>query len=216
MSSKDKASLVYFADPMCSWCWGFAPIIKQISCIYGERIPIQMIMGGLYAGNTDFMDQATKQDIQQHWQHVHEASGQNFNHAFFERDQFIYNTEPPCRAVITCQRLKADAGLKFLEHLQHAFYVSNRDITDPSILIELASEFGLDEELFEQKLLDEEIKRFTQLNFQYTRHCNVNGFPTLVAQSKNVNRFITRGYQSLENIQPAINDWLNQLSINNN
>jgi protein-disulfide isomerase-like protein with CxxC motif len=30
--------LWYFADPMCSWCWGFSPVIGAIKETYSERI----------------------------------------------------------------------------------------------------------------------------------------------------------------------------------
>lgn len=167
-----------------------------------------MIMGGLYAGNTTPMDDATKADIQQHWQHVHGASGQPFNHSFFQRPHFIYNTEPPCRAMIACHRQKPDSVLQFLHHLQQAFYVDNSDITDETVLIELAADFALDESLFKVLMRDPETQRITRLNFDYTRYLGVSGFPTLVAQSQHGNHFITRGYQSLQTIQPSIEQWL--------
>ena len=27
----DGLHFIYFADPMCSWCWGFAPVIEKIA-----------------------------------------------------------------------------------------------------------------------------------------------------------------------------------------
>ena len=47
--------LVYFADPMCSWCWGFAPVINAIRGRYGERLPVRLIVGGLRPGTTEPM-----------------------------------------------------------------------------------------------------------------------------------------------------------------
>jgi len=32
--------LVYFADPMCSWCWGFAPAIEALAEVRGDTLPI--------------------------------------------------------------------------------------------------------------------------------------------------------------------------------
>src|SRR5690242_8930931 len=39
--------LIYFADPMCSWCWGFAPVIGAIRQRFGDALPIRLMMGGL-------------------------------------------------------------------------------------------------------------------------------------------------------------------------
>ena len=38
--------LVYFADPMCSWCYGFSPVITAIAERFEDRMPLQLVMGG--------------------------------------------------------------------------------------------------------------------------------------------------------------------------
>ena len=100
--------LIYFADPMCSWCWGFSPTINRVVERYGSDMVIEPIMGGLRAGNTELLDAKGKEYIRGHWQHVHKASGQPFDFTFFDRDDFVYDTEPACRAVVTMRRLKPD------------------------------------------------------------------------------------------------------------
>ena len=47
----DSLRFIYFADPMCSWCWGFAPVIEQtLRRRYGEAIPVRLVLGGLRPG----------------------------------------------------------------------------------------------------------------------------------------------------------------------
>jgi len=41
---------VYFADPMCSWCYGFAPVIAALAERFEGRLGLQLVMGGLRAG----------------------------------------------------------------------------------------------------------------------------------------------------------------------
>ena len=43
---------IYFADPMCSWCYGFAPVIWALAERFEGRMDVQLVMGGLRAGNT--------------------------------------------------------------------------------------------------------------------------------------------------------------------
>ncbi len=38
--------LIYFGDPMCSWCYGFAPELKEIISNLPE-VEFQLILGGL-------------------------------------------------------------------------------------------------------------------------------------------------------------------------
>jgi len=39
--------LWYFADPMCSWCWGFSPVIETLRDEYRERMKTALVLGGL-------------------------------------------------------------------------------------------------------------------------------------------------------------------------
>ena len=46
---------VYVGDPMCSWCWGFAPALEQLERRYG--LPLKVVMGGLRTGpQAELMD----------------------------------------------------------------------------------------------------------------------------------------------------------------
>ena len=44
-SSKPKLYYVY--DPMCSWCWGYKPIWKEISEAISDEVEIIYVVGGL-------------------------------------------------------------------------------------------------------------------------------------------------------------------------
>jgi putative protein-disulfide isomerase len=85
---------------MCSWCYGFAPVIPAIADHFGARLPVRLVMGGLRAGNTRPMRSQDKDYIRDAWTRVNAASGQSFDFAFFDRDGFVYDTEPACRAVV--------------------------------------------------------------------------------------------------------------------
>ena len=76
----DKPTLMYVADPMCSWCWGFAPVIQALTERYASTLNIRLIMGGLRpAEAAQYLDDDLRAYLQQHWQHVHDATGQVFN-----------------------------------------------------------------------------------------------------------------------------------------
>ena len=92
--------LIAFVDPMCSWCYGFAPVLEAIAKHYGASLPIHLVMGGLRPGTTEPMTDKMKTMIREHWEHVHTASGQPFDMAFFDRTSFTYDTDPAARAVV--------------------------------------------------------------------------------------------------------------------
>ena len=89
-----SANLLYIADPMCSWCWGFSPVIELVRKNFENQLPMQVLMGGLRPGTNEPMGDSMKNEIKEHWKHVHQATGQPFDYSFFDRKGFVYDTEP--------------------------------------------------------------------------------------------------------------------------
>src|SRR5690242_2695034 len=137
------AQLIYFADPMCSWCWGFAPVIRAIRRRFGAGLPIRLVMGGLRPGTHKPMTAEAWAEIDRHWAHVAEASGQPFHPDLKLREGFVYDTDPGARAVVIVRRFDMEMAIAFLERAQRAFYAENQDVTDPEVLADLAGEFGV-------------------------------------------------------------------------
>jgi putative protein-disulfide isomerase len=204
--------LVYFADPMCSWCWGFSPVIEAIRATYGERLPVRLVMGGLRPGNRKPMTENAKLDTRGHWEHVHEASGQPFDFAFFEREGFVYDTELPAAAVVLARNLSPDLAFALLKREHAAFYAQNRDVTEPDVLAELAAELGIERDAFRDALMSEEIKSATWRDFATSQNAGVRGFPTLIASTDQKGQYamVTHGFQPAENILPVIAHWLGE------
>ena len=206
-----QRGLLYFADPMCSWCWGFSPVIQFIQQTFEAEIPLQLVLGGLApTPDSRTMDKETKQTIREHWQHVREMSDQAFNFDFFDRQDFTYCTEPACRAVVTARSLKPDSALPFLELLQRRFYAQNLDITQTSVLSELAAELGFTPDEFTTVFESQEAIDATQRDFLLSRQLKVSGFPTLIAVEGKTGMVITAGYQAKEQVATQLRTWLDE------
>lgn len=200
---------IYFVDPMCSWCWGFSPIITKVVEQYCGDIPIEPIMGGLRPGTTEALDSQGKDYIRGHWEHVRTSTNQPFDFTFFDRENFIYDTEPACRAVVTMRRMVPEQAMGFLARIQRAFYADGRDITSAETIEEIAVEHGIDSNNFMDTFSSEETRAETLGDFNVTRQARVPGFPALVAGTgKNALTAITTGFAPWQKIETAIEDWL--------
>lgn len=205
------AQLVYFADPMCSWCWGFKPSLMAILEKYGSGLPLRMIMGGLRPGTTRIMDHEQKTTIRQHWEHVAEASGQPFKFDFFDRTDFIYDTEPACRAIVAGGKLAPEYVLGLLIAIQEGFYAENRDVTDPEVLADLSVDAGFDRDEFLEVFDNTETEQATQDGFQIAKDIGVTGFPTLlIGEDDTGYDLITAGFQKPDAVVERIGQWLAQ------
>jgi putative protein-disulfide isomerase len=140
--------MIHVADPMCSWCYGFAPVIFALTPRFEAQLPLRFMMGGLRAGNPEVMRAADKEDVRQAWTQVGAATGQPFDLSFFEPESFTYDTEPACRAVVTVRRLQPTFALAVMALIQQAFYAENRDMTSANEISCLEEEAGLARQAF--------------------------------------------------------------------
>lgn len=204
--------LVYFADPMCSWCWGFSPVVQAISDTFGTALPIRLVLGGLRPWTQEPMNARDRADVRSHWEHVHEASGQPFDFAFFERDHFVYDTEPACRAVVVLRRRGMDTALAALQRIQRAFYAQNQDVTDVDTLANLAAELGLDAATFREEFVAVDVLNETRADFALAQSAGIRGFPTLIAGEGEGRQYalITHGFQPASRVIPILEQWLDR------
>jgi putative protein-disulfide isomerase len=201
--------IIYFADPMCSWCYGFSPVISALAERFEGRLTLGLVMGGLRAGNTQAMRQEDKEYIRNAWSRVGAATGQPFDMTFFDRDGFTYDTEPACRAVVTVRRMVPNLALPFMTRIQQAFYAENRDITAGDEIAGVADEAGLPREQFNETFVATETRNETFRDFLTAQELGIRGFPTLIAGSESKGyALVTNGYRPLEDIVEPLERWL--------
>ncbi|MCW2239511.1 DsbA family protein [Azospirillum canadense] len=202
--------LVYFADPMCSWCWGFSPVIEAIRHRFADTLPIRLVMGGLRPQTTKPMDEAAKRSTRTHWEHVHEASGQPFDFSFFDHEGFVYDTDPAARAVVVVRRGNMEKALDYLGLVQAAFYAHNRDVTDKAVLANIAQQIGVKRDGFLEAFDSEDAKQETWRDYGISHQTGITGFPTLIAGVGVSNQYsaITRGYQPAVRVVAMVEQWL--------
>lgn len=170
--------------------------------------PIRLVVGGLRADEKKPMDGKSKDYIRHHWEHVQSATGQPFDFGFFDRDGFIYDTEPACRAVVAVRSLAPDLTLGYFEAVQHAFYVDNRDVTANDTLADIAHSASINRAAFEAVFAATEISEATRADFNLTHALGISGFPTVILKDDAGQAFLTIGYRPLEAVKPHVALWL--------
>ena len=195
---------VYVADPMCSWCWGFAPAVEQLRD--GFNIPIRIVVGGLRPGESaEKLDDRMRSYLEQTWDHVASRSGQPFDATFLARDDgWVYDTELPAMAVVTMRQLRPDAELAFFTRLQRAFYAEGIDITDPGTYPQLVAEFISDTQEFLHAFTGDEARWAAWNDFSTARSWGIAGFPALLLRDGDDMSLVTRGFQPANTLVPAV------------
>lgn len=198
---------MYIADPMCSWCWGFAPIFDRLLEKYD--LPVHLVVGGLRPGSAaKVLDEDMRLYLQQHWQSVEEASGQAFNSEVLARENWLYDTELPARAIVTMRQRQLAADFNLFKLLQKAFYADAVDITNPDVYAELLAGFDVDADGFVGTMLSEEMRALTYEDFSFTQSLGIRGFPSLILGKGGDLALISQGYQSFERLDALIDNQL--------
>lgn len=192
-------TLIYIADPMCSWCYGFGPELSAVLNGLPE-MKLEVVVGGLRAHNTAVMDETLKATLLAHWRHVEEATGLPFSNDALAHEGFVYNTEPACRAVVAARLFAPSTPLPVFNAIQNAFYARALDVTRGDVLARVAStalaEAGIviDPARFQEVWASPEAITATLADFAQTQRWGVTGFPTLVLERGASLDLVTSGF----------------------
>ncbi len=195
-------NLIYIADPMCSWCYGFAKTIDALLVEPGAAAPLQLalMMGGLRPFTTEPITPERAAEIFGHWAHVGEASGQPFAqapHTALHERGFVYDTEPASRAVVTVRTLWPQHGWKYLHAVQKAFYAEARNVTRAEVLADVAEQLGLPRADFARTFASEPTRDATRADFAQSQAWGIRGFPALVLDQGERLQLVCQGYLAL-------------------
>ena len=203
----------YIGDPMCSWCWAIAPVLKELLAFCERRgLNFSVHAGGLRPGGGDAWSPAFKAFLREEWETIHRVSGQPFGFSILETADFNYDTEPACRAVVTMKLLQASSQtvLAFFSGIQQQFYVDGADPKAAEFYRALCAEAGVTYETFLKVFLSDEAKEVTLQEFQRCRRWGVRGFPNIILDVNGSVTQLASGYTTsaelIAKLESALSD----------
>jgi putative protein-disulfide isomerase len=199
-------TIYYVGDPMCSWCWGFAPVLQGVKDVIPAEIPLVYVMGGLAKDSDEPMPQETREYIKGQWHLVTEQTGASFNWDFWEKCEPRRSTYPACRAAICAGLQQPDSVAGMFEAIQHAYYQEARNPSDFDTLTELAGEQSLDVARFAKDLVSDEAERALQEGFNVRRSLGVREFPSLVYKRGEDQTWLVKGWANKEDVFQKIEE----------
>ncbi|MCW8930846.1 MAG: DsbA family protein [Gammaproteobacteria bacterium] len=174
---------------MCSWCYAFKAILKQLRQQLPNDMEFISILGGL-AIDTDLpMPADMRQQLQATWQRIEQKVPDiQFNYDFWNNWQQTHPrraTYPACRAVIAAHYFDQNDNDHTYEELmidaiQNAYYKHALNPSDDSVLIKLSGEIGLDEDLFKAELKSIQTQQELDKQILQSQQMNALSYPSLV------------------------------------
>ena len=209
-SSNDKPEIVYVADAMCSWCYAFTPEIDKVRQEFKDKTTFRLIIGGLSPYNTIPLDKHMKKSLQRNWEAINERTGLPFNYGILSKESnFIYDTEPAARAIVTLRQLKPESEYDFYKAVQNAFYAGNKNTTDIKSYLDILPA-DVDKEKFTSLFSSPEMVKKTREDFIFSDTLSVTGYPSVYLKKGNQYTMITSGYTTAEIVISGLNKELNK------
>ncbi len=205
-----EKSLLYVFDPLCGWCYGFSPVVKQLFDATRRRASWLVFSGGMVTGERVAPIGTLKSFLQQTLPRLELTTGVKFGKPFLEGvlepGTMTLSSLEPSRALQAVKALAPDKALAYAHALQGALYDHGRDITQLGVLGDLAEEagvLGFEIEYLKTDTLDHTLDEFAQVS-----SWGVNGFPTLLGLEGDDGTVFSRGYAPFDKLFPAIDRWL--------
>ncbi|MEN8170327.1 MAG: DsbA family protein [Pseudomonadota bacterium] len=173
--------LYYIHDPMCSWCYAFGPVWTKLQTALPVSVKVERLLGGLAPDNHSPMDEAMRQRLEATWQRIEQSvPGTRFNFGFWQHCTPYRSTYPSCRAVIAASALDPEGDEVMTKAIQRAYYQQARNPSEEQTLIEIATETGLDREVFSKAVASEKTEAELQRQITLAAEIGADSFPALV------------------------------------
>jgi len=190
--------LIFVVDPMCSWCWGFHPVMDTLRKNHHDQYKFSLIVGGLRSSGQMVWNNESKAFLKTHWDAVAKRTGQPFSPKLLNRTIFDYNTYPACKAIVTVRELWGEeAAFDYLSKIQYAFYAEGKDITSLEVL---SSYITKNKKEFKDFYLSTRAETLMMNDFDKARVMGANAFPSVVHIDEEGHMICMKGYRSIEEV----------------
>jgi predicted DsbA family dithiol-disulfide isomerase len=211
--STNLIEIIEFTDPVCTWCWGSEPVLRKLETIYGEQVNISFVMSGLVKDITSFYDShndiggdpaSSNKNIAKHWLEASERHGMPVQSEGFKLfSQEHPSTYPQNIAYKAAQIQDQALANRFLRRIREASAAEAKQTNMTEVLVELASEVGLDVARFLEDFSHGAAQKAFEQDLAMAARYQARGFPTFLVRFGEKETLL-RGYQRYEEFKAVI------------
>ena len=209
----NKIRIYQFTDPVCVWCWGNEPVIRALDYLYGDKISIEYVMGGLIEDITTLYDisgpknviiERANEIIANNWITASARHGMpvNIEHMSLFSERYP-SSFPQNIAYEAAKRINHSLAKRYLRRIREATFLEQRRTSQMDVLVELATEVGFDAAQFiDEYTTGSAPGDFLQERMRCRRN-GITGFPSYLIKNDST-KIILGGYQNLSTLHSVI------------
>lgn len=218
----NKLKITVFADPVCTWCWGSAPVLRALEYRLGENVDIEYVMCGMIEDIRTFSNRRleiggdiplSNRNMMKAWQEASTIHGM----PVLERGMHLFSEEHPSTfpqnlAYITAKLCCEEDGKsscnirranRYLRRVQEATAVEGMLTSHNNILVDLAAVEGFNTEEFARTLESDAAKKAFSADRERAREYDVKSFPTFLLEYEGKEKMLS-GYNTYNTIVAEI------------
>lgn len=202
-----RVNILYFSDPLCSYCWGSELILRTIKEEFGDDIAIEYRMGGLMPDWSMFDGKEEGPAlVANHWI---EAS----HHIGFQIEGDVWREDPPTSSYPPSIAFRAamlqgeEKGYRFYNIMREGFFHKKVNVAKRENLIKAAADASLDVEEFIRDLEGRGKEEFEK-DLKLAASLEVDLFPTYIFSNKEGKKVRLAGFIGFDQISHTIKDLL--------
>jgi putative protein-disulfide isomerase len=207
--------LYYVTDPICSHCWALEPVFRRFKEQYGHYFNFHTVMGGLLEKWGDGpVDPANgisgPADVAGHWREVGELTRMPIDGSLMI-DNPVQSSFPPSRVYKVIQKnYNNELAFDYLRRAREALFAFNRNISDPSVMIDIVNHLGLDGEAIIKEAEQPSGHQLLNEDFSLARNLGARGFPSIIMVNEENKGIKIVGSRPLEYYVGALEQILNE------
>lgn len=149
-----KATLHYFYDPFCGWCYAAAPMLTAAQGVPGLSVQAHGV--GMLSGTAArWMSCKWRDFVRPHELRITDISGQVFGGAYVDgiqmRTDVRLDSSPPIAAMLAAEA-QGGKGIEMLKELQTRYYLQRQPIAEADTLQAAARAMNLDVDAFKDAM----------------------------------------------------------------
>lgn len=213
MENKNIVEVIEFTDPTCPWCYGTEPLLRKLETRFRNQIAIGFIMGGLVEDVRNVSDAfddpkanviESNKAVARHWLHTSQVHGMPVSTKSFSLFSYDYPSSYSQCIAFKAAQFQGDAfANEYLRRIREATALEGRQTTRQDVLVELASESGINIIEFFERLKNGDARKAFEHDLKQNEKYHIETLPSwlLRHESKEV---VLHGIQTFDALKEAI------------
>jgi putative protein-disulfide isomerase len=199
--------LHYFYDPLCSWCYGFSPVIKAFQEKYKSEMDFEIISGGMVKGESERPIGELAHFLKDAHKRIEDTSGVKFGPRFIdlmEEGTTVFSSIPGAVALSVFKSFDEEKAISYASDIQYAIYYDGIDPNNEEAYAQLASKYEISVDEFLSRMGQDAYRKDAYDDFSVAQQFGIKGYPSTVLFAKDEYFLLNRGFTKLENLEKTL------------